>query len=62
LLCGEDFFLKVYYGTVARGNIVDAMQALRHIKSSLDSPEAREYFSSHCVFSKLKTPINAYLR
>jgi len=52
LLCGEEFFLKFYDRTVARGNIVDVMQSLRYIKSGFDSAEAGEYFSNHSVFSK----------
>jgi len=52
LLCGEDFFLKVYDSPVASGNIVDVLQSLRQIKRSLDRAEPHNQFSGHVVSPK----------
>jgi hypothetical protein len=51
LLCGKNFFLKLYDRGVPSGSIVDVLQSLGYIKGSLDGTETSEYFSHHSTSS-----------
>lgn len=48
-LCGEDFFLKFYGDSVARGSIVDVLQSLRKIEHGLERAKTSNHFTDHRV-------------
>jgi hypothetical protein len=51
LLCGDDFFLKVYDRRVADGSVVDILKSLRHIEGGLKCAESGYRLTNHFAFS-----------